>query len=144
MTTNANKDIIRKYFEAFGAKDLDRIVALTGEGYVNHAAAPGAEGVDGMRVILSKLWNAMPDQRVTCEDLIAEGDRVVCRIRIRGTQTGPLDMKVMPIPATGREVSTEQIHVFRLESGKVVEHWAGRDDIGFLRQLGQLPFAKSA
>ena len=143
-TMSANKEIVRRYMEAFGAKDLDAILQLTGPDYVNHAAVPGSQDVEGLKALLPKLWKAMPDQRVKCEDLIGEGDRVVCRIRIEGTQTGALDMKVMSLPATGREVSTEQIHVFRVANGKVVEHWAGRDDIGFLRQLGQLPFPKSA
>jgi hypothetical protein len=32
----------------------------------------------------------------------------------------------------------------RILDGKIVEHWAGRDDVGMLRQLGLLPFAKES
>ena len=120
--------------------DLDGLAAVTATDLVNHAAIPEAQGREGMKRILGKIWKAMPDLRVTCEDLIAEGDRVVCRVRVRGTQTGPLEMARFPLPATGREVSTEQIHVFRVSGGKIVEHWAGRDDIGMMRQLGHVPF----
>lgn len=136
---NANKDLVRRHIAAMDAHDLDALAAVTATDVVNHAAIPEAQGLEGMKRIFGKLWKAMPDQRVSCEDLIAEGDRVVCRMRFRGTQTGPLEMTRMPLPATGREVSTEQIHIFRIADGLIVEHWAGRDDIGVLRQLGQLP-----
>jgi predicted ester cyclase len=86
----------------------------------------------------------MPDWSMTCEDVIAEGDRVVCRVRVRGTQTGPLEMAVLPLPASGRQTTTEQIHIFRIAGDRVVEHWAGRDDIAMLRQLGHLPAVKPA
>ena len=63
----------------------------------------------------------------------------VVRVTLRGTQTGPLPFARLPLPASGKPVTTEQIHLFRVANGKIVEHWAGRDDIGVLRQLGALP-----
>jgi steroid delta-isomerase-like uncharacterized protein len=141
---NANKEIIRNFIKALDGHDLDALAAITAVDLVNHAAIPEAQGLAGIKVIFGKLWKAMPDQRVSCEDLIAEGDRVVCRVRVRGTQTGPLEMARLPLPATGRETSTEHIHLFRIADGKIVEHWAGRDDIAMLRQLGHLPFTKDA
>ena len=64
---------------------------------------------------------------------------MVCRVAMRGTNTGPLAFLRVPLPATGRRFDTEQIHVFRLAGGKIVECWAGRDDFGMLRQLGYVP-----
>jgi steroid delta-isomerase-like uncharacterized protein len=133
-----NKDLITRYFAAFNARDTEAAVALSAPDVVNHSAIPEAQGAAGMRRILTKLLKAMPDLEMTCEDLIAEGDKVVCRVGVRGTQTGPLEMSMLPLPASGRETKTEQIHVFRIANDKVVEHWAGRDDIGMLRQLGHL------
>jgi steroid delta-isomerase-like uncharacterized protein len=136
--TNSNKDVVRSYLAAMSARDFDAAVALAAPDLVNHSAIPEAQGSEGLRRILAKLLKAMPDLTMTCEDIIAEGDKVVCRVRVRGTQTGPLEMTRMPLPATGRETSTEQIHVFRVAGGKLVEHWAGRDDMLMLRQLGHL------
>lgn len=42
----------------------------------------------------------------------------------------------MGIPATGDHVTMETIHIFRFEDGKIAEHWAVRDDLGMMRQLG--------
>ena len=81
------------------------------------------------------LWKGMPDMKWKVEDVIAEGDRVVARVTMTGTQTGPLEFKNGPSPATGREVITEHVNVFRIAGGKVAEHWQGRDDIGMFRQL---------
>jgi steroid delta-isomerase-like uncharacterized protein len=141
--THQNKELVRRYVAAMNDHDIETVVKFASEDLVNHAAVPQAQGAEGLRTIFGKLWKAMPDMRWSCEDLIAEGDKVVCRVHIRATQTGPLEMARFPLPATGREVSTEQIHVFRIEGEKLVEHWAGRDDIGVLRQLGY-PVGSSA
>jgi steroid delta-isomerase-like uncharacterized protein len=143
MTTPSNKDLILKYVGAMSSFDMTTLEALTAPDLVNHTAIPEAQGWSGLERIIRKLREAMPDSTLTCEDVIAEGDRVVCRVRMKGTQTGPLNMTRLTLPATGREVSTEQIHIFRIACGKVVEHWGGRDDFGMLRQLGHLPFAPS-
>jgi hypothetical protein len=43
------------------------------------------------------------------------------------------------IPPTGRSIEVTEIHVYRLEDGKAVEHRVGRDDLGAMRQLGVTP-----
>ena len=141
--TEQNKVLVRRYFDALNRHDIDAAAELLASDLVNHAAVPEAQGAAGFRVIMSKLLEAFPDQQVRCEDIIAEGDRVVCRVAVTGTNTGPLSFSRFPLPATGKSVATESIHVMRLEDGKVVEHWAGRDDIGMLRQLGHLPVVEA-
>jgi steroid delta-isomerase-like uncharacterized protein len=139
--TQKNKDLVTRYIAALNAHDMDAVEALTAPDLRNHAAIADAQGAAGLKRIMTKLLKAMPDMKMTCEDVIAEGDKVVCRVRVRGTQTGPFEMTVLPLPASGREVSTEQIHLFRISEGRIVEHWGARDDIGMLRQLGHLPVA---
>lgn len=138
-----NKELMKSWVGAFNEKDVDRLLTYLADDYVNHAAIPEARHREGQRVLFAKLWKAMPDMKYTLEDSFGEGDRVVCRVTMKGTQTGPLEFKNAAAPATGREVVTEQIHVFRVANGKLAEHWAGRDDIGMMRQLGIGPFAGS-
>src|SRR5262245_40662534 len=111
--TEKNKDLIVRYIAALNARDIHTLAALSATDLVNHAAIPEAQGSAGLQSIITKLFKAMPDLKWTCEDLIAEGDRVVCRVRVRGTQTGPFEMTHFALPASGRETSTEHIHVFR-------------------------------
>lgn len=140
----ANKAVARRYIDAINRHDIDGAAKLVADDLINHAAIPEAQGVAGFRVIMQKLFDAFPDHQLAVEDIIAESDRVVCRVSVRGTHTGPLQFARNPIPATGRAFATEHIHVLRIQGGKVAEHWAGRDDVGMLRQLGFLPTQASA
>jgi predicted ester cyclase len=65
-------------------------------------------------------------------DEIAEGDKVVLRIRSHGRHVG----EFLGRAPTGKEFATEQIHVYRIEDGRVIEHWSVRDDLGQALQLG--------
>lgn len=140
MTTD-NKDIARRWIEAFNRHDVDALAALVQDGLVNHSAVPEAQGAAGLRAIVSKVLAAFPDASYSLEDLIADGDRVVLRVKMTGTNTGTLAFLRVPLPATGKRVESESVHILRVADGKVAEHWAGRDDIGMLRQLGHLPFS---
>ena len=137
---NKNKDLVRTWVDALNGRNIEAALALLADDFVNHGAIPGAQGRDAFPGMIRMLWKAMPDMKYRIDDLIAEGDRVVCRVTMSATQTGPLDFKQSPVPATGREVVTEQLHIFRIANGKAVEHWIGRDDIGVFRQLGLGPF----
>lgn len=137
--TQDTKALMTRYFEALNRRDLDALSTLIADDLINHAAIPEAQGISGFRRILGKLVEAFPDAHWQCEDIVAEGDRVVCRVKMSGTNSGPLNFLRYPLPATGRKVESEALHLFRVKDGKLVEHWAGRDDIGMMRQLGHVP-----
>jgi len=64
--------------------------------------------------------SAFPDFKVTLDDMIAEGDKVVVRSTWSGTHKG----EFMGIPPTGKKVSFGVIDIIRMAGGKAVEHWA--------------------
>jgi predicted ester cyclase len=72
---------------------------------------------------------------VTIEDMIAEGDKVVVRMTMRGTQQGALG----GIPPTGKQVAVSTIDIVRIEGGKIAEEWGIDDRLGMLQQLGLVP-----
>jgi predicted ester cyclase len=78
---------------------------------------------------------AFPDFKVTIDDLIAEGDKVVIRATWNGTQKG----EFMGIPPTGKRVSFGVIDIIRMAGGKAVEHWGQMDSMGMMQQLGVAP-----
>lgn len=133
-----NRNVIRHCLEAFNRRDVDAAAGLVAEDLVNHSAISEAQGRAGLFGIWEKLWTAFPNLDWACEDMVAEGDRVVCRIRMRGVNSGALRLAIMPLPATGRAFDGEAIHIFRVADGKIVELWAQRDEVGMLRQLGHL------
>jgi predicted ester cyclase len=106
------------------------------------AVPPGREG---LRIVFESLQMAFPDRRIEITDLIGEGDRVVCRMTVSGThqgvprapvEGGPRLQRIMP---SGRSYRVQHIHIFRIADGVFAEHWATRDDLGLLDQLGGLP-----
>jgi len=79
-----------------------------------------------------RLRSAFPDINFTIEDLIAVGDKVICRYIMRGTQQG----EFAGIPATGNKVEISGIVIQRIENGKIVEERDQLDMLGFMQQLG--------
>ena|ERR1700694_4615181 len=78
---------------------------------------------------------AFPDVVVTEEDLIAEGDKVVERSSAMATHKGAL----MGEPPTNKTVRWSEIHIYRLQDGRIAEHWAEIAMIELLQQTGVLP-----
>ncbi len=104
--------------------------------YVLHNAPTGfAPDREGLKAILHAMRSAFPDLRMTVEDVVAEGDRVVQRRRYEGTHKGEL----FGIPATGKSVNVSQITISRVADGKFAEEWAETDFLGMLQQLGVVP-----
>lgn len=117
-----NKAVVARFNKAVIEK-LDRAVfeAIFAPGFVNRSAPPGSpSGPEGMwQTFAGVLHPAMPDLRVTIDDQVAEGDKVVTRKTIRGTHLGPL----MGIAPTGRPIAIQVIDIVRLEDGRYAEHW---------------------
>src|SRR6266851_34162 len=136
MSTEENKALIRKHIERIAKKDLDAVFAEVSPDYVDHELQAGMPpGADGTRQFFTMLLAAFPDMEPTVEQLLAEGDLVVARMTIRGTQSGPF----LGIPPTGKHAAWSIIDLYRLAGGKLVEHWGLSDQVALLQQLGVMP-----
>jgi predicted ester cyclase len=93
------------------------------------------------------LWlrSAYADLGWTIQDAVVEGDLVVLHATMSGRHTGPFvtydenGRAAQAFPPTGKTFAVTQSHWFRLRDGKVIEHWANRDDLGQAMQLGWIP-----
>ena len=133
-----NKAIVRRLFdEVWNAGRLDAIEELYAADFVAdyRPYAPLRVGHQGVRDMVRNAWAAFPDYHEELEELIAEGDKVVVRLTITGTQNGQWG----PLPPTGRQVRFEEILILRIADGKVVEQRGIPDNLSALRQLGVLP-----
>jgi predicted ester cyclase len=74
--------------------------------------------------------------KITIEDQIAEGDKVVTRVTLRGTHQGETVEFGLP---TGRQIEGGCITISRIEGGKIVEDWDSYDNLTTLQQLGLVP-----
>ncbi|MCL5951837.1 MAG: ester cyclase [Chloroflexi bacterium] len=153
MSLEDNKTIVRKMFEAWNRGDLEAVQGYWSSDTINHGRFADSDprdqrmprGIDGLRRVLNSLQTAFPDRRWDVTDTIAEGDRVMCRITVSGTHRGIPAMPVeggpflQAIQPTGLHYSVQHMHAFRIADGKIAEHWAARDDLALLEELGGLP-----
>ena len=75
---------------------------------------------------------AFPDAHITINDIFAQGDQVVVRVVVSGTQDGA----ILGIPASGRFVQWDGVDVYRLSDGKISNIWAGDDWTAILNDTG--------
>lgn len=134
MSTEQNKAIVRRAFEEGTSQgNLCIFDELLAPNYVNHSLPePGGES---LKQAIRLFRAGFPDLRVTIEDQIAEGDKVVTR----GYSTGTHIAELQGIPPTGRQVKVPFINITRVENGKMMESWVQSDMLGMMQQLGAIP-----
>lgn len=136
MGTTENKEVARRFYEeVLNKRDLDQLDQLATQDYIEHDPLPGqGTGLPGLRDRVTALVNGL-DPTFTIEDVIAEDDRVA----VRWTNSGTHVAEFLGIPATGRSFSIAGIDIYRLEDGKLAEHWHVVDMYAQMIQLGLLP-----
>ena len=108
---------------------------------------PAARGRGPAAFHATALWlrATFADLNFEVHEVAVDGDLVAVHNTMSGRHVGPAvtydaDGRVrQAFPPTGRRFSTTQSHWFRLRDGKVIEHWANRDDLGTALQLGWVP-----
>ena len=133
MSVEKNKAIVRRLFEELNKRNLDVLDEIFAPDFLNHHPAPGASpDREGLRQFISGMHKTFPDCRWIVEDTIAEGNKVVYRFTMHGTDS----VGFMGMPPTGKKVFVEAIGIQRFSNGKVVERWNISNQLGLLQQLG--------
>ncbi len=134
MSLESNKQLCRDYFTAFLKRDaawMDRHIAPT---FVRHD--PGlpfeVRGPQGVLQLHDALLPAFPDMVLPLEDFVAEGEKVLVRLRVQATHTGAFG----DMAATGRKIDIGVLDLFQIRDNRLIEHWALLDNLGMLKQLG--------
>jgi len=136
MSIEENKQIVRRYQEIYNNNDLDALTEVVSENLLTPKIMPGIPtGIEGAKAAHQIMLTGFPDYQTVIDDLFAEGDKVVARITMSGTNTGTF----MGIPATGKHVEFTGIYIARIADGKIVEHWGEEDAVSLLTQLGAMP-----
>ena len=158
----ANKDLVRRYHDALDRGASDEAAQMWAPDAVNHASgrygSQQPRGRDAVARVMGALRAAFPDRRWEIDDLIAEDDFVVCRLTVSGTfgvrpprppaplpngWVGVESTALIPPSAAGKPYSVKHIHIFRIADGLIAEHWAARDDLALLLQLGAISAPES-
>jgi predicted ester cyclase len=136
MSAEENKALLRRYLEeAWNNGNLAIVDELVDPTY-NQGRHPTR---DEEKQSITGIRTTCPDFNTTIEDMIAEGDKVVVREVVRGTQQGEMKTVMGIIPPTGKQLTMSLIVIFRIANGKLIEAWAQGDELGLLQQLGAIP-----
>lgn len=128
---------MRSTYERISAGDIAGFGDLVADDFVEHEEIPGLPATkDGMLEYFRLLLSAFPDMRLDVEDLIADGDKTVARVRATATHDG----EFMGLPPTGKPVDMQLIDIMRFDDdGRVCEHWGVADMWSLMQQLGAVP-----
>lgn len=132
-----NGKIIQRYFEeVWNQGKLDILDEILDPTYINHS--PGMPnpppGPAGLKPIIAGLRKAFPDLHFTIENMVVTEQQVAIHCTMRATHQDDL----FGLPATGKKVVVNQMQIERIENGKIIEHWRQSDDLGMMKQLGQI------
>jgi predicted ester cyclase len=104
--------------------------------YVDHAAPPGSPpGFAGIEAIFTMFRTGFPDVKFNIDQMVGEGSYVATLVHGEGTQTG----EFVGIPPSNKHAVWRSVGFFRVEDGKIVEHWGIPDLLGLLIQIGVIP-----
>lgn len=141
MSTEANKKLVRRYYEeVVNSGAVDRVPAFVSPDYTEvHDDARYRLGIEGAQEHIRGVRRTYPDLHLTVEQQIAEGEWVVTRVTMRGTHLG----EWMGIRPTGRPVVVTAVNVDRVVNGLMVEHGGAANLLGPLLAIGAVQVAGS-
>ena len=125
-----NKDLVRRYADAFNRGAFDEIVAMC----TDDVQIYGVLGYGGLDVALP-VWRSLhADMALRFEilDLCGEGDHVVARFLETGVFQGPFQGK----KPTGKPYKITAMEWFEFRDGKIGKRWGARDSAAIMRQTG--------
>jgi steroid delta-isomerase-like uncharacterized protein len=135
--SQGNAQTVRRFYEAFGAGDLDAATAVfAADVRMTDPDLGTVEGLGGFRDYLGSLKRPLPDAGAIIERIYEAGDTVIVEGRFTGTNTGPLEGSEGETPPSGRKVDLPFADFSRLSDGKIIEYRTYYDQVALLTQLG--------
>lgn len=128
-----NKAVVREFTRIFkNQHNVDGIDHLFAPDFKHNFRQPLPPGLEGFKTIGRMMNTAFPDVVVTEEDMIADDDTAVERSSAVATHKGSL----MGEPPTQKQIRWTEIHIYRIQNGKIVEHWVEMAMLELLMQIG--------
>src|SRR5919108_5188507 len=139
VSVDESKAVMQRLVDAFNERDFEALEDLFAPDYVNHNPPPfpGFSGDrDSQLRVMRGFTDAVSDARAEVAHIIAEGDLVVLHDFVRGTNDGDF---FFGVPATGKQVQAEFVHIWRIADGRIAERWGLIDGMSLMQQLGAMP-----
>jgi steroid delta-isomerase-like uncharacterized protein len=130
--TDHKKDVTI-WYDAFNTKDPRLVDRILSEDWVDTPSAPGQPpGREGMKDLIAQLTKTFPDLKVTNEEILQEGNKVIVRSQLTGTQRADF----VGLATKNRAVNIMAIDIHEFRAGRIVRTWHTEDWLTGLHQLG--------
>ena len=140
MHSQASAQVAQTLFDAFNAHDLDRLEALTSDGFLGIGPdSPDLRmGRRGGRAWAAAYFTGFPDSKWTKERIFGQDAAFVLQVIYSGTHTGAFE-GAETVPPTNRTVTVPATFVGIARDGKIEDLRGYWDRLLVLRQLGLFP-----
>lgn len=128
----ANIKLAKKFYEHLDALQLDSLKVLCAPDMKGYYQSGEPASFNEMEPLIRMFYTSFPDYKHEIEDIIAAGDKVVCRISYSGTFTNPF----MEMNPSGEIFNYKGIQILQFANKKLTNFWAVEDDLGLMTQLG--------
>src|SRR4030095_6813650 len=129
-----NKERITQFYaELVNAHNAEMVDSFFSTDFRDHqdAMSEPVTGIENVKNGFKEFFSTFPDAHLQAHFLVAEGDTVVAKLTMTGTNTGPLKGG----PASGKPIHINGTAVFVLKDGKITERWRNFDDLLMMQQL---------
>jgi len=134
LSSEDPKAVIAAFGEAiFAEKNFDALTELMHEDYIQHNPLVPT-GRDGFRTFFEAWFAASPDFSYELRQIVSEGEMVW----VHGTYSGTHNGDWLGVPATGKAYAFDAVDIFRIEDGRLAEHWDVLDTHTLFSQLGMI------
>jgi steroid delta-isomerase-like uncharacterized protein len=133
VPAEVNKATFRRYIEEVQKQGKLEVADEIFDRYISHQSDGSTleRGPEDVKRFTEEYRSAFPDWRISIDEQIAEGDKVVNRVTLRGTH----QRQFRDMAPTGKEIEIKAVTIFRFsEEGKVVETWDYFDQLRLMRQ----------
>ncbi len=127
--------LLKRFYDAvFNLPNLTKAQNLIAPDYIDHNPVnpKSLSGIEGLMHTSKLFRTGFPDLVIAIEDLIVGRDRIVARIRMRGTHQG----EFMGLKPTGKQINVSAVEIYATDGEKISERWGNLDGIALFRQLG--------
>jgi predicted ester cyclase len=134
MSVQENKATQRRYFDEINKGNVEFAEEYLPPDAVYHGPM-GDWSREQFVEFHNGMFKAFPDLKITLEEQIAEGDKVVARWTVHATHEGEL----LGVAPTHKRVTITGIIISRFDNGRDVEAWEELNMLGLMHQLGVIP-----
>lgn len=129
-TNEASNRLLDRYLAAVNAHDTGPFAEIFTDTYIQHSGR-SPSGLQAQIANFQRIFENWPDFQSRFEDRIFSTDKIVVRTTFSGTHAKP----VLGFAPTGKRVTWGAIDIWRVENGKLAEHWDMVDVAALQKQL---------